>query len=181
MALKATIYKATVNIADLDQQYYDEISLTIAQHPSESDKRMMVRLVAYILNLQERLEFTKGLSEEGEPEIWAKNYTDDIELWVELGRPDEQRLRKASHKSKQVVVYCYDDNASSIWWKSIANKLRDYKNLAVYSINDEQVSGLESMIERTMQLQATIEDGQLWLSNNEKSQLVELEKLQEFS
>ncbi|NVJ66646.1 MAG: YaeQ family protein [Gammaproteobacteria bacterium] len=178
MALKATIYKATVNISDLDTHYYNELNLTIAQHPSESDKRMMVRLVAYILNVQERLEFTKGLSEEGEPEIWAKNYTDDIELWIELGRPDEARLRKASHKSKQVIVYTYDDNASAIWWKSNHNKLRDYKNLSVFSINDEQAAGIESMIERTMQLQATIEDGQLWLSNSEKSQLIEVVKLQ---
>ncbi len=178
MALKATIYKATVNISDLDNHYYDELHLTIAQHPSESDKRMMVRLVAYILNVQERLEFTKGLSEEGEPEIWAKNYTDDIELWVDLGRPDETRLRKASHKSQKVLVYSYDENASEIWWKALSNKVRDYKNLEVYTFNDEQVAGLKSMIERTMQLQATIEDGQLWLSNNETSQLIEAERLQ---
>ncbi len=177
MALKATIYKATISISDLDNHYYDELNLTIAQHPSESDKRMMVRLVAYILNVQERLEFTKGLSEEGEPEIWAKNYTDDIELWIDLGRPDETRLRKASHKSQQVIVYSYDDNASSIWWKSIASKVRDYKNLSVYAINDEQVAGIEAMVERTMQLQATIEDGQLWLSNDKASQLVEAIKL----
>lgn len=177
MALKATIYKATINISDLDNHYYDELNLTIAQHPSESDKRMMVRLVAYILNIQERLEFTKGLSEEGEPELWVKNYTDDIELWIDLGRPDETRLRKASHKSQKVVVYSYDENASSIWWKSIATKVRDYKNLEVFSFNDEQVAGLESMVERTMQLQATIEDGQLWLSNDSLSQLIEEERL----
>lgn len=178
MALKATIYKATINISDLDNHYYDDLNLTIAQHPSESDKRMMVRLVAYILNVQERLEFTKGLSEEGEPEIWLKSYTDDIELWIDLGRPDETRLRKASHKSQKVMVYSYDDNASSIWWTSIATKVRDYKNLEVFGINDEQVTGLESMVERTMQLQATIEDGQLWLSNDSHSQLVEAIKLQ---
>ncbi|MRX26933.1 YaeQ family protein [Kangiella sp. HZ709] len=178
MALKATIYKATVNISDLDNHYYDELNLTIAQHPSESDKRMMVRLVAYILNVQERLEFTKGLSEESEPEIWAKNYTDDIELWIDLGRPDETRLRKASHKSQKVLVYSYNENASAIWWKALGNKVRDYKNLEIYALNDEQVAGLESMIERTMQLQATIEDGQLWLSNNETSQLIEVERLQ---
>ncbi len=178
MALKATIFKATVNISDLDNHYYDELNLTIAQHPSESDKRMMVRLVAYILNVQERLEFTKGLSEEGEPEIWAKNYTDDIELWIDLGRPDETRLRKASHKAQKVLVYSYDENASAIWWKALANKVRDYKNLEVYAFSDEQVAGLESMIERTMQLQATIEDGQLWLSNNEISQLIEVSKFQ---
>lgn len=178
MALKATIYKATINISDMDNHYYDELNLTIAQHPSESDKRMMVRLIAFILNVQERLEFTKGLSEEGEPEIWKKSYTDDIELWIDLGRPDETRLRKASHKSQQVSVYCYDEHASSIWWKNNQAKLVNYKNLSVFSINDEQVAGIESMIERTMQLQATIEDGQLWLSNNEKSQLIEVEKFQ---
>lgn len=178
MALKATIYKATINISDLDNHYYDELNLTIAQHPSESDKRMMVRLVAYILNVQERLEFTKGLSEESEPEIWLKNYTDDIEIWIELGRPDDARLRKASHKSQKVIVYSYDDNVSSIWWKSIASKVRDYKNLEIFSINDEQVAGLESMVGRTMQLQATIEDGQLWLSNDSHSQLVEVIQLQ---
>lgn len=178
MALKATIYKATINISDLDNHYYDELNLTIAQHPSESDKRMMVRLVAYILNVQDRLEFTKGLSEEGEPEIWVKSYTDDIELWIDLGRPDENRLRKASHKSQKVAVYNYDEHASAIWWKNNQKKLKEYKNLSVYSINDEQVAGIESMIERTMQLQATIEDGQLWLSNDEGSQLIELNKLQ---
>ena len=92
----------------------------------------MVRLLAYILNRQEGLEFTKGLSEESQPEIWKKNYIDDIELWIELGRPDEARLRKACHKSQQVLLYCYDDKATQIWWKTNQSKLRDYKNLSVF-------------------------------------------------
>ncbi len=138
---------------------------------------MMVRLVAYILNAQERLEFTKGLSEDGEPEIWLKDYTGDIELWIELGRPDETRLRKASHKSQQVLLYCYDEKASEVWWKNHQHKLRDYKNLSVFAINDEQLAGVSTMIERTMQLQATIEDEQLWLSNSDKSQLIDVIKL----
>lgn len=105
MALKATIFKAEISISDMDRHYYQEHPLTIAQHPSETNERMMVRLLAFALNADERLEFTKGLSADDEPELWNKNYSDEIELWIELGQPDEKRIRKACGRSRQVIIY----------------------------------------------------------------------------
>src|SRR5680860_958910 len=105
MALKATIFKATLNIADMDRHYYADHQLTLAQHPSENDERMMIRLLAFALNAREGLEFTKGLSTDDEPELWQKSLSDEIELWIELGLPDESRLRKACNRSKQVILY----------------------------------------------------------------------------
>lgn len=173
MALKATIYKATVSISDMDRSYYDELNLTIAQHPSESDKRMMVRLFAYIVNACEGLEFTKGLSEDSEPEIWHVSYSDEIELWIDLGLPDEKRIKQAGHKSKKVKIYSYGDNATMMWLKQTAPGIKKYDNVEHLHISDEHVEQLTGLIQRTMQLQATIQDDQLWLSNDEQSILVE--------
>jgi uncharacterized protein YaeQ len=96
MALKATVVKAELQVSDMDRHYYASHNLTLAQHPSETDERLMVRLLAFALNADERLEFGKGLSSDDEPDLWRRDYTGDIELWIDLGQPDESRIRKAS-------------------------------------------------------------------------------------
>ncbi|CZF82125.1 YaeQ protein [Grimontia celer] len=164
MALKATVYKASINVADMSRSVYLDHSVTLAQHPSETEQRMMLRLLAWTMYADERLQFTKGLCEDTEPELWIKNYSDEIELWVELGLPDEKRLKKACTQAKEVVLFTYDDNAASAWKASMLNKLFPFKNLTVINVIDEVLDAAAAASSRTMAIQATIEDGQIWFS-----------------
>jgi len=176
MALKSTIYKAELQLSDMDRHYYAAHSLTLARHPSETDERMMVRLLAFALNADENLVFAKGLADIEEPDLWRKDYTGAIKLWVEVGQPDERRLLKACGRAEQVVAYCYASN-SSIWWQGIGNRLERAKNLTVWNLPVATSQALEKMAQRTMQLQCTIQDGQLWLTNDDQTVQVDLVKL----
>lgn len=165
MALKATVFKATLNIADMDRHYYADHQLTLAQHPSETDERMMVRLLAFVLHADEHLEFTRGLSTDDEPELWQKSLSDEIELWIELGLPDESRLRKACNRAKKVVLYTYGGRAVSLWWEKNHNKLSRFNNLTVIDLPQEGTEALAGLAERTMSLQCTIQDGEVGIGN----------------
>jgi uncharacterized protein YaeQ len=176
MALKSTVYKATVNLADMDRGVYLDESLTLAQHPSETDERMMLRILVWALNAVEELEFTKGLCADDEPEIWKKNYSDEIETWIELGCPDEKWLRKAASRSKEVILYTYGDNAASIWWQQTKAKLVRFEHLSVWFIPEHVIGQLAKMIARTMQIQVTIQDGTAWLTCGDQSVEVRPEK-----
>jgi uncharacterized protein YaeQ len=164
MALKATIYKADLQIADMDRNYYGSEVLTLARHPSETDERMMVRLLAFAIHACEGLTFTKGLFDVEEPDLWQKDLTGAIQLWIEVGQPDEKKLLKACGRSEHVVVYSYSAT-SHIWWKQLANKVERCKNLTVINLPADAASQLEQMAQRTMQLQCTIQDGQIWLTD----------------
>ncbi|QSP95836.1 YaeQ family protein [Marinobacter salinisoli] len=165
MALKATIFKATLNIADMDRHYYADHHLTIARHPSETDERMMVRLLAFALNADEPLEFTKGLSTDDEPELWQKTLSDDIELWIELGLPEESRLRKACNRAKKVLLYTYGGRAVSLWWDKHRSKLERFDNLSIVNLQPESTSALAQLAERSMNFQITVQDGEVTVSN----------------
>ncbi|MEI8609715.1 hypothetical protein A1OW_05970 [Enterovibrio norvegicus] len=167
MALKATVYKASINVADMTRQVYIDHTVTLAQHPSETEQRLMLRLLAWTLYADERLQFTKGLCDESEPELWIKNYSDEIELWVELGLPDDKRIKKACTQSKHVVLFTYGDNAAAAWKASLLNKLHPYKNLTVINVMDEVLDAAAAASSRNMSIQATIEDGQVWFSIGE--------------
>lgn len=173
MALKATIYKADLQIADMDRNYYTGHSLTIARHPSETDERMMARVLAFARHASESLTFTKGLFDNEEPDLWQKDLTGAIELWIEVGQPDDKRLLKACGRSQQVVVYSYS-NSTAIWWGNIGSRLERAKNLAVYSVPVETSRALEKMAQRNMELQCTIQDGQIWITAGEDSVQVDL-------
>jgi uncharacterized protein YaeQ len=174
MALKATIYKAELSIADMDRNYYDTHTLTLARHPSETDERMMVRLLAFAIHAHEHLTFTKGLFDTDEPDLWQKDLTGAIQLWIEVGQPDDKKLLKGAGRSEQVVVYSY--NATShIWWKALANKVDRAKNLTVVNLQSEATEQLARMAQRTMQLQCTIQDGQIWLTDGTDTVLIERE------
>ena len=175
MALKATVFKAELQIADMDRHYYNTHSLTIAQHPSENDERMMVRLLAFALNANDNLQFTKGLCEDDEPELWQVNFSDEIELWIDLGQPDEKRMKKACSRSQKVLLYTYQNKSATVWWEQNKNKLQRYSNLSVFNVADESVAALAKFTERTMRLQCNIQDGQVWLGNDEGMVEVKLE------
>lgn len=168
MALKATIFKATLHIADMDRHYYADHHLTMARHPSETDERMMIRLLAFALNATEHLEFTKGLSTDDEPEIWLKTLTNDIEQWIELGLPDEDRLRKACHRAEQVLLYTYGGRAVPVWWEKHHDKLARFRNLTIIDLEAEETAALADLAERSMEIQVTIQDGDVTLSTNQQ-------------
>jgi len=166
MALKATIFKADLQISDMDRHYYQNHSLTIARHPSETDERMMIRVLAFALNASDALTFGKGLSDVEDPDVVAKDLTGAIDLWIEVGQPDDKRILKACGRSAHVIVYSYS-SVSSIWWNQIGNRVERARNLTVINIAADTSQALEKLAQRNMQLQCTIQDGQIWLGNNE--------------
>lgn len=174
MALKATIFKADVQIADMDRSYYGDHALTLARHPSETDERMMVRLLAFALNAADALSFGKGLSEDDEPDLWQRDLTGGIDLWIEVGLPDERRLRKACGRAARVCVYAYGGHAADIWWKQSGADLARNPNLAVMNVPRDASQSLARLAQRTMKLQVTIQEGQLWVADDRQSVALEL-------
>lgn len=175
MALKATIHKAEIQISDMDRNYYQSHQLTIARHPSENEERMMVRLLAFIRHADEQLTFTKGLSTDEEPDIWQKSLSDEIELWVELGQPDEKRIRQACGKSKQVIIYTYSGHSAELWWQQNADKFSNIDNLHIFNLPVDQRNQLTQLAQKNMSLQATIQDGEIWLSDGENTATINIE------
>jgi len=169
MALKSTIFKAELSITDLDRHYYAELALTLARHPSETDERMMARLVAFALHADEALQFTRGLSSDDEPDLWQKNLSGEIELWIELGHPDEKRLRRACGRARQVVVYSYQKRSGLTWWEQIKGSAGRFGNLSVRMLPENAIAELAALAERSMRLQCMLQDGQLWISSGERN------------
>ncbi len=175
MALKATICKATLQIADMDRNYYRDHVLTIARHPSETDERMMIRILAFALHANEALVFGKGLSDEDEPDLWQKDLTGSIQTWIDVGQPDDKRIRRACGRAGRVYVYCYGGHASKLWWNHVSDNLERTRNLTVKSIAQPASKALAGLADRNMQLNCTIQDGQVWLGDNTESVSVEIE------
>ncbi len=173
MALKSTIFKATLHVADMDRNHYADYPLTIARHPSETDERMMLRLAIFALYAEENLQFTKGLSSPDEPDIWCKSLSDEIELWIDLGLPEESRVRKACGRAKQALIVAYGQRAAPVWWQKIRGDLQRFDNLKVLEIDQDSLDALSKLAQRTMDLQCTIQDGQLWISDSANSVCVE--------
>ena len=170
MATKATIYKALLNIANMDTNYYNEHNLTLALHPSETELRLMARVAAFILNASENLVFCKGISEDDEPDLWEKDFDGSIKLWIELGQPDEKRIKKACGRSDKVIVYTYQENMAEPWFKQIENNINRFKNLSIIHLNiDEEI---EELAKRGMVLQCNISDEELTLISNDKDTVI---------
>ncbi|AOV03545.1 MULTISPECIES: YaeQ family protein [Delftia] len=174
MALKSTIFKANLSIADIDHGYYADHALTLARHPSETDERMMVRLVALALNAHQlsdmcngdgTLAFGAGLSDPEDPDVSLTDFTGAKRLWIEVGQPEEKPIAKACNKSDAVVLYAFH-HAAEVWWKGLEGKLARLNKLQVWRIPSETSQSLAELAERSMQLQATIQEGALTLSSN---------------
>lgn len=178
MALGATIYKAEINIADNDRSYYGSHAVTVARHPSETEERLMIRILAYALyeNGDERLAFTRGLSEVDEPDLWRKDLTGTILQWIETGLPDDRRLLKACGRAGQVVVLAYGRNAA-IWWTSMASKLERARNLKVYVLPVESTQKLAALADRNMILHFNMQDGTVWVSSDKGEAEIEIQAL----
>jgi len=181
MALKSTVFKANLQIADIDNSYYADHALTLARHPSETDERMMVRLVALALQAHKlqsvcggdgTLSFGAGLSDPDEPDAWLRDFTGQTRLWIEVGQPEDKPLIKACGKADEVVLYCFN-HAAEVWWKGMESKLSRPKNLSVFRIPTASSQALIPLAQRSMQLQATVQEGALILSDT--SSTVEIE------
>ncbi|NQW95283.1 MAG: YaeQ family protein [Polaromonas sp.] len=173
MALKATIYKAQLAIADMDRGVYADHNVIIARHPSEADERMMIRLLAFALNVPAddkngKLDFAKDLWDVDEAALWHKDYTDQILHWIDVGQPDDKRLMKAAGRAERVTAYSFS-SSTAVWWKGIETKLTRASNLVVWQIEAAQSQALAKLAERSMQLQVTVQDGTVWMSTTADS------------
>ncbi len=164
LALKSTIFKAELQVSDLDRHHFATHALTIARHPSETDARMMVRLLAFALNADEALEFGRGLSSEGEPDLVKKDLTGAIDLWIDVGLPDEREIRKAAGRAREVKVYTYGGRSAALWWTQNETALERLSNVSVIDIPEDALDAVSSRAERNMRLDCTIQEGQLWIT-----------------
>ncbi|WP_295551590.1 YaeQ family protein [uncultured Pseudacidovorax sp.] len=185
MALKSTIFKANLAVADIDHGYYADHALTLARHPSETDERMMIRLAALALQAHQlqamcggdgQLAFGAGLSDPDEPDVWLRDFTGRTRLWIEVGQPEDKPVSKACGKADQVVVYAFASSAE-VWWRGIETKLTRPQNLQVWRIPAAASQQLSALAQRSMQLQATIQEGVLMLGDGERSVDIEPQRL----
>ena len=173
MALKATIFRAELQIADMDRNYYQDHALTLARHPSETDERMMVRLLAFALNAGEMLSFGNGLSADDEPDLWQRDLTGAIELWIEVGLPDAKSIRKACGRAAQVRIYSYGGHRARLWWKQAGGILDRAANLSVIDVPVASSQAMARLARRNMRLQCTIQDRQVLLTDGQDVAQVE--------
>ena len=174
MAIKATIFKAELAIADIDRGYYRDHAVTLARHPSETDERMMVRLLAFALYADDALAFGRGLSAEDEPDLVQRDLTGAIERWIEVGLPDERAVRKACGRASEVVVLAYGGRAVDLWWEAARANLERQDRLAVREVPPEASTALAAMAGRTMRLNVTIQEGHVLVADSERSVAVDL-------
>jgi len=173
MALKSTIFKVELHITDIDRNYYGTHALTIARHPSETDERLLIRLLAFALNAPSEqdeppLEFAKDMWEPDEPSLWQKDPTGRVQHWIEVGQPDEKRLLRTSARVERLTVYSFG-TSTAIWWKGLETRLTRLRNLTVWQIPSDQSTALASMAQRAMQLQVTVQDGSIWVGDGSRS------------
>ena len=173
MALKSTIFKVELQIADMDRNHYHDYPLTIARHPSETDRRMMVRILAFSLHARENLAFTRGLSTDDEPDLWCKSLSDEILLWIDLGQPDQKRIRKACGRASEVWIFTYNDRSAKVWFEQFEDKLKRFDNLHIIHLPETSINQLAAVAQRNMQLQCTIQDGAIWFGDSEHSVSIE--------
>ncbi len=181
MAIKATIYKAQLQIADMDRGIYGDHALTLALHPSETEERMMVRLLAYALNVpaddhRGKLVFARGLSDTDEPDLWQLDLTGQLVHWIEVGQPDERRMLRAAARAEQATFISYSAS-TPIWWASVKNKLTRTERLAVWQLAVEQSVALAALAQRAMQIQVTVQDGLVWFNDGQRSVELSLQPL----
>jgi len=176
MAKNSTIYKAALSIADSERDYYCDHQLTLACHPSETTERMMMRILAFAMNADERLAPAGGMSEADEPDLWLKDLTGEIKLWIEVGQPDERRILKACGRSDSVKIYTYGSKPK-LWLENIESKISKARNLSIFTVNTESSKALAELAERSMELQITIDHDELWIRSERVEVSVEISEL----
>jgi len=172
MALKSTIYKAQLQIADMDRALYADHALTLARHPSETEERLMVRLLAFALQVPAdtrdgALQFARGLSDTDEPDLWQHALDGSLRHWIEVGQPDERRLARACGRADRVTVYAYGPQAAA-WWGAIGSRTAQHPRLFVWQLPATQSQALAALAARAMQVQVNVQDGQVWLQQGDQ-------------
>lgn len=173
MALKATIYKASLSIADMDRHYYGDHALTLACHPSETEERLMVRLLAFALFASDGLSFTRGLSTVDAPDLWDRDLTGHITHWIELGTPDENRVRKGCNRADRMTIVSYGARSANVWWEKHHDMLLRQNKLQVLYLDKDATHALTALAERTMNAQVTIQEGQVWWNSETGTAVIE--------
>lgn len=169
MALKSTIVKVELSVADIDRGYYRDHALTLAQHPSETDERVMVRILAFALHADDALAFGKGLSTDDEPDLWRRDLTGAIEQWIDVGLPDEREVRKACGRAREVRVLAYGGRAAELWWQGARERLERQERLAVAEVPQDASRALAQLAARSLKLQVTVQDGHVLVADGERS------------
>jgi uncharacterized protein YaeQ len=164
MAQNATIYKVELSVSDMDRHYYETHKLTVAKHPSETDERLMIRIVAFALNAHENLEMTKGISTDDEPDIWQKSLSGALDVWVALGLPSEKVMRQSCSKADKVIVYPYGGRTAEIWWDKIKGSTARFENLQVIGFSEKDTGELAKLASRTMKMQVNVQDAEVMVS-----------------
>ena len=173
MALKSTVYKATLQVADMDRSHYRDHAMTLAQHPSETEERLMMRVLAFALHADPALEFGRGISSEDEPDLWLKDPTGAISLWIDVGLPEERRLRRAAGRAERIVVIAYGGRGVDVWWDKIRETLARLPALTVLAIPYEAGRALAALADRAMRLQCTVQEQQVYVNDAARSVLIE--------
>jgi uncharacterized protein YaeQ len=166
MALKSTIYKAQLSIADMDRGVYADHALTLALHPSETEERLMVRLLAFALfapkdDARGTLQFARGLSDTDEPDLWQHDLSGQLVQWIEVGQPDERRMLRAASRAESATFIAFQAS-TPVWWAGVKNKLTRTERLSVWQLPSEQSQALAALAQRSMQLQVSVQDGTAW-------------------
>lgn len=178
MALSSTIFKAQLDLSDLNRNHYESYKLTLARHPSENDQRMMLRLLAFALYADERLAFTKGISTAEEPDLWIKNYSGEIELWIDLGLPDEKRIRQAHSHTKKVVIFAYGDRSVITWRQQLDASIKRFPALKIFHVNDEDLKQLSTLANKNMQLHCSIQDDEVFIGNDSQNLQIKINTIE---
>ncbi|MFZ4715419.1 MAG: YaeQ family protein [Bacteriovoracaceae bacterium] len=168
MALKSTIHKIRLTLSNINIHHYQDYSLTLAKHPSETDERMMIRLLAYALSAHEEIQFTKGISDDTEPDLWKLNYDGSVEHWIELGLPDERHIRQICSKAKKVTIYTYHGNQAAKWYESIENSSNRFEHLSIVHFRVLGELPIEVLSDKGMNLDISIQDNELWIANEKE-------------
>ena len=177
MATKPTIYKARIALSDLERNYYDALNLTVALHPSETPQRMITRLMAYCLNAQEGLTFTKGLSDVDEPDLWVRTMDEQTTLWVDVGEPNADRIKKSTRLARQVKVYSFNSK-SDVWWEQGKAKFGSL-DAEIVRFNHTQIDAISELLERTMDFSVTITGQSAYVAGDNGEVELHWEVLQE--
>ena len=177
MAIGASIYKTEVSISNLNTHYYEDLSITLAKHPSENENRLMNRLVAFLLNAHSELEFTKGISTSDEPDIWLKDYSGDVLLWIELGQPELKRVRQSCGKSQKMKIFTYHENKSNDWFEKNKDSFKSLDKLEIDHLKVVSEHSLEDLISRNMKLSCLIEEDTMYLSSDDARVEIKIIKL----
>ena len=178
MAIKSTVFKVQLAISDITRGYYEDHALTIAQHPSETDVRLMLRIAAFALNAHEHLQFTKGMSSQEEPDLWQIDLTGEVQHWIDLGQPTDKRIRQSCSKARIVTIYTYQRDGGSHWYKTVQETAERFEQLSVVHLRIADESMIHSILDRSMNLNCVIDDGQVMLSDGEHNLNIRTEILQ---